>query len=223
MKLYSGPISLFTAKVRIALAEKGIDYERIEVGYSVKDAYLPHNPDVERLNPKGQVPVLVDDETVVYDSTLILEYLEQRNPTPALYSTDLATRAACRQLEAYGDEILFPDLWTLIEEVLYKGQTGASDAGLIEQARSNLSVHHQRLEEQLGGSDYFVGEFSVADITNFIFLNASSMLGGPIDPKFEKLRDWFARVGARPTVRAEIAAMQEFLNFRPPPKGSFRA
>ena len=52
MRLYCGPISLFSAKVRIALAEKALAYERIEVGYNMKDAYLPHHPDVEKLNLK---------------------------------------------------------------------------------------------------------------------------------------------------------------------------
>lgn len=218
MKLYSGPISLFTAKVRIALAEKGVDYERIEVGYSVKDAYLPHHPEVERLNPKGQVPVLIDGETVVYDSTLVLEYLEERNPTPPLFPVDRAGRAQCRQWEAYGDEVLFPDLWTLIEEVLYKGQSGDSDASLIAQAQANLAVHHERLDNQLKGRDFLVGDFSVADITNFIFLNASTMLGAPIDAKFEDLRNWFSRVGGRPHVKADIEAMRNFL--ASPPDGA---
>ena len=59
MKLYSGPLSLFTAKVRIALAEKELDYERIEVGWSLADRYRPHHPDVVALNPKAEVPVLV--------------------------------------------------------------------------------------------------------------------------------------------------------------------
>jgi glutathione S-transferase len=73
MKLYSGPLSLFTAKVRIALGEKRLDYERIEVGWSFEHRYRPHHPEVAALNPKGEVPVLVDGDCVVYDSTLILE------------------------------------------------------------------------------------------------------------------------------------------------------
>ena len=80
MKLYSGPLSLFTAKVRIALDEKDVPYERIEVGWSLAKRYEPHHPDVVALNPKKQVPVLVDGDVVVYDSTLILEYLEERFP-----------------------------------------------------------------------------------------------------------------------------------------------
>ena len=62
MQLYSGPLSLFTAKVRIALDEKDIDYERIEVGWSLASRYEPHHPEVARRNPKKQVPVLVDCE-----------------------------------------------------------------------------------------------------------------------------------------------------------------
>ena len=64
MKLYSGPLSLFTSKVRIALDEKRLDYERVEVGWSLEHRYLPHHPDVVALNPKRQVPVLVDGDVV---------------------------------------------------------------------------------------------------------------------------------------------------------------
>ena len=103
MKLYSGPLSLFTAKVRIALDEKALAYERVEVGWSLANRYEPHHPDVVALNPKRQVPVLVDGDVVVYDSTLIFEYLEERQPQPALAPRDPAGRARCRQLEAFAE------------------------------------------------------------------------------------------------------------------------
>ena len=70
MKLYSGPLSLFTAKVRIALAEKALDYERIEVGWSIADRYLPHHPDVvadrfgQRPNLRNLFEVLERDRGV---------------------------------------------------------------------------------------------------------------------------------------------------------------
>ena len=85
MQLYSGPLSLFTAKVRIALDEKRLPYERIEVGWSLASRYRPHHPEVVARNPKAQVPVLVDGDVTVYDSTQILEYLEERAPEPPLY------------------------------------------------------------------------------------------------------------------------------------------
>lgn len=211
MKLYSGPLSLFTAKVRIALAEKQLDYERIEVDYSLQNAYLPHHPEVARLNPKGQVPVLIDDDLVVYDSTLILEYLEERHPEHPLLPAGREDRARCRQLEAYGDEILFPDLWSVIQEVLYNGINGTTDPKRLADARGNLAGHHVYFDRQLGSESYLVGDFSVADIGNFIFLNAAASLGAPFDPELSRLAGWFDRVRTRPTVRAETTAMQEFM------------
>ena len=62
MKLYSGPLSLFTAKVRVALAEKAVPYELVSVPFSRAGGYTPKLPEMLAINPKGQVPVLVDDE-----------------------------------------------------------------------------------------------------------------------------------------------------------------
>src|SRR5262245_20044105 len=72
MILYSGPMSLFTGKVRIALGEKGLAYELVSVPFS-RAGYEPKHPKVVELNPKRQVPVLVDGDLAIYDSTIILE------------------------------------------------------------------------------------------------------------------------------------------------------
>lgn len=211
MRLYSGPISLFTAKVRIALAEKGIDYERIEVGYSFQDAYQPHHPDVDRLNPHGQVPILVDGDLVVYDSTLILEYLEERHPEPALFPVDLRERARCRQFEAYADDVLFAPVWTLIEAIIYAGADSPPDATRIEQARQDLERRYELLDGALTGSDYFCRDFSVADIGNYVISSAATLLSAPVPERYGNLRAWQERVGARATIQAEINAMNEFM------------
>ena len=71
MKLYSGPLSLFTGKVRIALDEKGLEYDIVSVPFS-RAGYQPKHPDVLAINPKAQVPVLVDGPVELYDSTVIL-------------------------------------------------------------------------------------------------------------------------------------------------------
>ena len=59
MKLYSGPLSMFGAKAEIALREKGIDFELVMVPFEMKTLYQPKHPEVARINPKRQVPVLV--------------------------------------------------------------------------------------------------------------------------------------------------------------------
>jgi len=210
MRLYSGPISLFTAKSRIVLAEKGLDYERIEVGYSFEHAYEPHHPDVDRLNPLGRVPILVDEDVVVYDSTLIDEYLEERSPEPPLMPRERRERARCRQLEAYADEVLFPHVWVLIEETIYAGGERASDAGRLEQARARIDDCLAYLDRELEGRAYFCGAFSLADIAVFVIVNAARTLGATVPDRLANLVAWLARVAERPAVAAELAEMGAF-------------
>src|SRR5271163_616489 len=98
MKLYSGPLSLFSRKAEIALNEKGVPFERIMVPFCQAQGYSPKHPAVLAANPKGQVPVLVDGDLTLFDSTLIFEYLEDAYPVPPLYPKGAADRARCRLL-----------------------------------------------------------------------------------------------------------------------------
>ncbi|MEN8182041.1 MAG: glutathione S-transferase family protein [Myxococcota bacterium] len=211
MKLYSGPLSLFTAKVRIALDEKGLDYERVEVGWSREHRYEPHHPEVVALNPRRQVPVLVDGDLVVYDSTLILEYLEDRYPEPPLYPRDVAARARCRQIEAAADEILFPFVWDLIEEAFYPAGGSGRDESRLQRARSGIDGIHAQWDKDLAGRSWLCDEFSVADIGAFVFLNAAATLGAPPDAMHAHLLRWIERTGERPAVRREVQAMTAFV------------
>jgi glutathione S-transferase len=207
MKLYSGPLSLFTAKVRIALDEKALAYERVEVGWSLAQRYEPHHPDVSALNPKRQVPVLIDGELAVYDSTVILEYLEDRHPSPPLFPRDAVARARCRQLEAAADEIWFPVVWDLIEGVFYGAAGGERDARRVDGARAELHRRYDALEKDLSGRGFLCDAFSVADIGTFIMVNAAVTLGAPPGDTHARVRDWLARCRARPAVRREAEAM----------------
>jgi glutathione S-transferase len=207
VKLYSGPLSLFTAKVRIALDEKALAYERVEVGWSLADRYLPHHPDVVALNPKRQVPVLVDGDVVVYDSTVVLEYLEDRYPHPPLYPRDANARARCRQLEAAADELWFPAIWDLIEGVFYAAASGKPDPARADAAHAALAQRYDGLDKELAGREFLCGAFSVADIGTFIMVNAASTLGAPPSESHARVREWQARALARPAVKRESAAM----------------
>jgi glutathione S-transferase len=219
VKLYSGPLSLFTAKVRVALDEKGVAYQRIEVGWSLEHRYQPHHPDVAALNPKGQVPVLVDGDVAVYDSTQIFEYLEERCPTPPLYPSGLAERARCRRLEAWADEILFPHVWQLIDGGFYPAADAAS-AERREAARRELARLHGELDEQLAGREYLCDRFGVADIGCFIFVSTAATLGAPPDAAHTHLHAWLARSAARPAVKREIEGMQAYVRGLRPARAS---
>ena len=84
MKLWSGVLSPFSAKVRIALAEKKLGYETLVVPWSRKTLWGPKPPEFLAVSPHGQVPVLIDGDVAVFDSTVICEYLEDRYPKPPL-------------------------------------------------------------------------------------------------------------------------------------------
>lgn len=211
MKLYSGPLSLFTAKVRVALDEKKLDYQRIEVGWSLERRYEPHHPDVVALNPKRQVPVLVDGDVVVYDSTLILEYLEERFPEPPLYPQGIAERARCRKLEAAGDEIIFPHVWSLIDGGFYPAPAGSGAAERKKLACGELARLHLELDKELVGREYLCDRFSAADIGNFIMLSTAATLGAPPAAAHTNLQAWLARVGGRPAIKREIDGMTAFV------------
>ena len=118
MKLYSGPLSMFGAKVEIALAEKAIDFELVMVPFEMKTLYQPKHPEVLRINPKRQVPVLVDPgaggDLEIFDSTQIFEYLETVKPEPALWPADPRARARARLLEHKSDEVYFPPIVRLM-------------------------------------------------------------------------------------------------------------
>jgi glutathione S-transferase len=205
MKLYSGPLILFTAKVRIALAEKSLAYDRIEVGWNRRDRYLPHHPDVEAINPKDQVPCLVDGDLVLYDSTVILEYLEDRHPVPPLMPREPAARARCRLLELEADEVLFPHVWALIDSRFYP----AGDARGGEEATTGVVAYQARLAAALGDREFLCEQFSVADIGNVVMLSAASSLGVPVAPSLTTLAAWMERVVARSAVAEELAGMSQ--------------
>ena len=209
MKLYSGPLSLFTAKVRIALEEKELRYERVDVPFSRRSGYEPKHPDVVALNPKAQVPVLVDDDVTLYDSTVILEYLEDRHPDPPLYPKDPVERARCRQLELAADEVLFPHVFALVREVFYKPDPAQQDGAAIARAREAIQSLYGELDGHLEGRKWFCEAFGVADIAYALTLLFATQLGAPPSKSLANLQGWLERVSARPSVRKEIAEMTQ--------------
>ena len=209
MKLYTAPLSLFSAKARIALAEKRVEPDLVTVGWSRADRYRPHHPDVVALNPKAQVPVLVDGDVVVYDSTQIFEYLEDRLPEPPLYPRDPAGRARCRRLEAEADEIWFPWVWDLVETRFYPSAPELGGARRAAAAVAGLGDLYRLLEKELVGREYLAGRFSVADIAVFVQVQAAASLGAPAPEDCRALAGWSSRIAERPTVAPVVAALSQ--------------
>lgn len=207
MKLYSGPVSMFGAKAEIAVLEKGIACERELVPFSLATLYDPKHPVVARVNPKAQVPVLVDGDLEIYDSTQIFEYLEDACPTPPLWPRDPRERARARLVELESDEVFFPNVITLMPR-----QRAQAGDGVVEQALRDIEAFYRRSDARLEGREHFAGAFSYADIAFFMAQFFATFLGAPPPAGLGHLAAWRSRVAARDSVRTVAGAMGAYLH-----------
>lgn len=219
LKLYVGPLSLFSRKVEIALLEKDIPYEREFVAFTQERGYEPRHPAVLAHNPKRQVPVLVDGDLAIFDSTVILEYLEDLYPDPALYPPTPQERARCRLAELDADEILFVP----VRPLLFRTEPPHPDAAIQEKRVADalaseqvIAARFRDLDAQLGERDFFCGnQLTAADIGLFMTVLFTQRLMGPSLAPHQSLAGWYQRLGARPAfakIAAEIAAADRELS-----------
>ena len=208
MKLYSGPLSMFGAKAEIALREKGLTFELEMVAFSQKSGYSPKHPEVVRVNPKRQVPVLIDGEVEIFDSTQIFEYLEHRWPDPPLWPALPAARAVARQLEHASDEIFFPHVIRLMG---MRAKPDPVESPEWMQAREGIEGYYAKLELLLAGRDYLAGDFSYADIAFYMAQFFAARHTVPMSGAHSRLLTWRRRMAARPAVRGVIEAMAAYL------------
>ena len=219
MKLYSGPLSLFSRKVEIALTEKGLfdACEREMVPFNQQVGYQPKHPAVLAANPKGQVPVLIDGDLALFDSTVIIEYLEESYTFSPLLPEKPAARARCRMLELYADEILFPLMRRLAHRSEMPPTDAAARAAQVEAGKAaEAAIAHEfaALEARLAGQDFFCGDLSIADIGLFMTILYIRRLLGPKLDAFPALAAWNARLLRRPgfaRAAGEIAAADQAL------------
>ncbi len=206
MELWSGVLSPFSAKVRIVLAEKGLPYELREVPWTRENLWGPKPPAFLAVSPRGEVPALVDGDTSVYDSTVIVEYLEDRYPEAPMLPSEPADRARCRLVEDEADRAMQVAVTSLIQEVFMKPSGGGRDVERLARASEALHRFYDGLEAELDGREWLGGSFGVADVAAFLVIGFASTLGVP--PKEgTRLHGWVARAGARPTVAAELEAI----------------
>ncbi len=186
LRLYSGPLSMFGAKAEIALREKGLDFELIMVPFAKGDRYDPKHPEVLRINPKGQVPVLVHGSVEIFNSTLIFEYLEDAFPAPPLWPSTPAARAEARLLELKADDIVFMNIARLF------GLEETPDDPVAVAARAKAQEHYAEMEARLAGRDYLASPFTYADIGLFMAQFFGERKGAVLGDSTPRLLAWRA-------------------------------
>jgi len=206
MKLYSGPLSMFGAKAEIAALEKGLDTQREFVPFSIAELYSPKHDDVARINPKLQVPVLIDGDLEIFDSTQIFEYFEDSVPNPPLWPTDKKQRARARLLELKSDEVFFPNVVQLMP-----GNRTPERQAETEQALADIQSYYTQMNDLLGETEYLAETYSYADIAFFMAQFFAAFLGAPAKDDQNRLIAWRKRIAARPAVAEVHGAMVRYL------------
>jgi len=192
LTLISHKLCPYVQRAVIALTEKGVPFERIDVD-------LANKPDwFKKISPLGKTPILLVGETAIFDSAVILEYLEETQPNP-LHPADPLARAEHRAWIEFGSAIL-NDIWglyTAADEAAFSAKTGA------------LREKFLRLEDRLK-APWFDGErFSLLDAAFgpvFRYFDAFDRIADfGILAGLPRIAAWRTRLAARPSVQAAVA------------------
>jgi glutathione S-transferase len=182
--LYDADRCPYCARVRIVLAEKGIEYETVEVDLDDRPAWIYEK------NPLGRVPVLEEDTFLLAESAVIDEYLDERYPEPSLWPADPAERALGRMLVFRFDELSKPYY------ALRRGDDGAAER--LDAALGALAGLLQR-QQFLSGR-----EFGLADVAYVPWiLRARDRMDVDLE-SFPALPEWVGRLEQRPSIAAEL-------------------
>ncbi|HVJ55521.1 MAG TPA: glutathione S-transferase family protein [Aliidongia sp.] len=207
LTLYEHPLSPYAQKCKIVLLEKGIPFEAtLPNGFGSGQA----GGDFTVGNPRHEVPMLIDGDLRIFDSTVILEYIEEKWPTPPMLPRDPAARARIRMLEDVADTHYEAINWGLMEIGFFRRATGALADTLKTRAAEQTAGLLSWLETEIGAREWFNGEsFGWADaaIVPHVGTSAAAGLGpAPASP----LALWLDRCKARPSVAAVDRAAQEW-------------
>jgi glutathione S-transferase len=197
LKLYDYPDCPYAQKVRVVLAEKELEYETALVDLRKQEQ---RTPEFLRLNPLGKVPVLVDDEEVICDSTIINEYLDDEYPAARLMPEDSQGRALVRWYEDYCDNEFIPYTTQLLVQL--RKPEGERDAQQVEQIRERLRRGLYLLRDRLDKSEFIVGsDFTLADAAWAPRMLVLGRLGFEFEPALASVQAWVDRIRTRPSVR----------------------
>ena len=199
IKLYDFSLSPRARKVRITLAAKGLAYEKVPIDITKGEQ---KTPEYLAIHPYGKVPALQDNGTTVYESTIIMEYLNEAYPTPPLLPDERGQRARARVLMHYADNPYEHAVATLAAELLLKPmQGGATDHETVSQATTTLNQCFDYLINELGNNDFLVGStLTLADIPYVSWALLFPRLD--VDIPHPRLEAWINRLKEQPSVRA---------------------
>lgn len=210
MKLYDAAMAPSPRRVRIFLAEKGVEIETVPVNLremeNLGEAFM-------HINPRGVVPVLeLDDGTRIDESVAICRYLEECYPDPPLMGTDALSRA---RIESWQRHVEF-DGYLAAMTVFRNSVPAFKDRGLpglppefpaipdlVKRGQRQYDYFLEQLNRRLGESEYVGGGgYSIADITALVTVDFADRAGMTVPELHTHTQRWYGQVSARPSANA---------------------
>ncbi len=189
----------FCWKVRIALCDLGLGFETVDLTLGEKHDFVVAN------SPTGTVPVLDDDGFVVWESSVILDYLDRRYAAGLLIPTEAEAEARVRLLHTYSDKIVGGCLKDLVFEKRSKPES-EWDEDIISAASGKWQKCQSWLEAAIGDDDYFGITFSAADCALAARFGVAEAYGAGVDVRFPRLKRWYAALTERGSWQAAYPA-----------------
>lgn len=181
--------------MRIALKEKNLSWEPIFTNLREREH---KRPEFLAMNPNGTVPVLRDGETLLYDSTVINEYLEEQYPKPSLTFPEPARRGMVRQWEDYGDaNFLRPAENIFIHNKGWR----QFQADELERFRQRILDSLAYVDKALAGKEYLTDRFTYGDISFAPRVIMLDELGIALPKEPVNVRAWIERLRQRPSLQ----------------------
>jgi len=202
-RLYHFPLSPFSRKVRLSLAEKKVEVELVEERYWEKDS------DFLRRNPAGKVPILKMGGLTMADSTAICEFLEEKHPTPALLPKAAEHRYEARRLVGWFDDKFYHEVTSKLvgERVFRKVMgTGYPDSANVKSGAKAIRFHLDYMTTLLDERRWLAGnEMTLADFAAAAQLSCLDYISDVDWNRSEVVKDWYAKIKSRPAFRTILA------------------
>jgi len=213
IRIIGNHVSPYARKVFLALDHKSVDYEI--------DPIVPFFGDDEftRLNPLRRIPVLIDGDLVIPDSTVICEYLDDRYPEKPLYPADPAQRARARWLEEFADSRLGDVMiWKLffqrnVKPRVWKQETDEEQVAAV--VTRDLPEIMDWLEPQAPVAGFVFDDLSMIDLTFASFFRNAALAGWTSDAtRWPRIAAWIDHVWATPLFARSVMLEQIMLTTR---------
>ena len=209
MKLYDLPGPPSPRRVRVFLAEKGVEVDRIEVNIREKAQF---KPEFSKINPRLTIPALeLDDGTILTESEAIQRYVEEMHPENPLFGETAVERAVInnwlRVIDAEGYMAVAEAIRNSVPNFENRALTGPRDIAQIpdlgKRGIERIGYFFEDLDKQLANNKYIAGDkYSVVDVNGLVAVDFAGMAKQSIPESCPNLARWHAEVSARPSAKA---------------------